>query len=127
MIGYRTILSGLIALAVAVAPVAATWVAGVGARAASAATVHDCHGKAAHDGHKASGADGAQHGHHMAVPSSDKGGCPDCDSPAKAKCIGDGGKCCKLTGIALELPAVIGPVEAVALEANPPEMIGWQV
>lgn len=125
MIGYRTILAGLIAFAVAVAPVAAALVAGVGARAATAATVHDCHGKADQDAHTASSTDAAQHGHQMAVQDADEGGCPNCDSQGKVKCIGDGGKCCKLTGMVVALPIVIAPLEAVDLQVQPPALIGW--
>jgi hypothetical protein len=118
MIGYRTILAGLIALAVAVAPVAATLLASAGARAASSAVTaeHDCHGKAQHD------QKGPQN--HR-----DKAGCPDCDDghDQTKKCIGDGVKCCKLTGMIAVLPVVAAPAENVDLAAPPPTLTGWQV
>jgi hypothetical protein len=118
MIGYRTILASLIALAVAVAPVAATLLASAGARAATAtvAAKHDCHGKAQHH-------DNGSQSH------SDKAGCPHCDGgqgQAK-KCIGDGVKCCKLIGMVAVLPVVIAPAEKVDLAASPPTLTGWQV
>jgi hypothetical protein len=116
----------VIAFAVAVAPVAAALVAGVGARTVSAATIHDCHGKAAQDGHMANGADGAQHSHHIAPQHAEKGGCPDCDRPDKANCVGDGVKCCKLTGMVAVLPVVFVPAENVDRAASPPILTGWQ-
>lgn len=118
MVNYRTILASLIALAVAVAPVAVALLAGPGAaQAASATMAHDCHG------HKAGGTDDSAAGHH----SQDKGGCPDCGGQQHhAKCI-DGGKCCKLTGMVAVLPVVIGPAETVDLAPNPPALVGWQV
>ena len=118
MIGYRTILAGLIAFAVAVAPVAATLLASAGARAATAAVTvkHDCHGKAQHD------KKGLQN-------HSDKAGCPDCDDAEDQtkKCIGDGVKCCKLTGMVAVLPAVVTPAENIDLAASPPTLTGWQM
>lgn len=116
MIGYRTILASLIALVVACAPVAATLLASVGARAATAAVTakHDCHGKAQHD--KTS-----LHNH------GDRAGCPDCnDGHGHTKsCIGDGVKCCKLTGMVAVLPVVATPVGNVDVAANPPMLTGW--
>src|SRR5262245_10540809 len=109
MVKIRAVLAGLIALAVAVAPVAAGLVASAAARTATAATTapHDCHGKAqSHD-------KGTQH--------SDKAGCPDCqDQHQTNNCIGDGGKCCKLTGMVTVLPVIVAPVEAIDLAPNPP-------
>jgi hypothetical protein len=54
-------------------------------------------------------------------------GCPDCDSKHQPKCIGDGGKCCKLTGVVAALPAAMGHAATVDIGANPPALIGWQV
>jgi hypothetical protein len=115
MLNIRTLLAGLIALAVAVAPVAATVVASAAARTAAAAATHDCHGKAAQD-------------HHQKAPDdTNKAGCPDCDSKHKSTCVGDGGKCCKLTGVLAALPAAIDHMATVDIAANPPTLIGWQV
>ena len=116
MVKIRVILAGLIALAVAVAPVAAGLVASAAARTATAATTaaHDCHGKAQHHD------EGPHH--------SDKAGCPDCQDQHQTKnCVGDGGKCCKLTGMVAVLPVVVAPVETVDLAPNPPALIGWQM
>jgi hypothetical protein len=112
---FRTILACLIALAVAAAPIAATVLASAGARAATTATAtkHDCHGNA--QDHKK--------GPHA------KAGCPNCKDQDRdyAKCTGDGGKCCKLTGMLTVLPAVAEPLETVDLATNPPALIGWQI
>jgi hypothetical protein len=81
----RLLLAVLIGLAVAFAPVGAAMAS---ANSASKTAMTDCHGKPAKP-------------------------CPDCDSKAKkAKCPGDGSKCCKLTGTLAALPAV--PVVAIA-------------
>lgn len=126
MIACRTILAGVIAFAVAVAPVAAVLAAGVGGRTVNAATMHDCH-RAAQDGHMANGADSAQHSHHIAAQDADRAGCPDCDRPNKANCVGDGAKCCKLTGMVAVMPAVVTPAENIDLAASPPTLTGWQM
>jgi hypothetical protein len=77
---FRLLLALLIGVAVATAPVAAA-MASVKS-AAKTAMADDCHGKGAKP-------------------------CPDCDSKAKkAKCPGDGSKCCKLTGTIAALPTV---------------------
>ena len=87
---FRLLLAVLIGFAVATAPVAAA-VASV--KAAPKTAMEDCHGKAAKL-------------------------CPDCDTKAKkAKCPGDGSKCCKLTGTLAALPAV--PVVAIAAHQLP--------
>jgi len=118
MIGYRTILASLIAFAVAVAPVAATLLAGAGAQATTATVTakHDCHGMAQHD------KKGLQN-------HSDKADCPDCDhgQDQTKTCIGDGVKCCKLTGMVAVLPVVATPAENVDLAAGPPTLTGWQM
>lgn len=113
MAKFHTLLACLIALAVAAAPVAATLFASAGARAAAAVAGHDCHGMSRdHD-----------KGPHA------KAGCPDCQDHDRdyAKCTGDGGKCCKLTGMVAVLPVVAAPVESADLAANPPTLIGWQI
>jgi hypothetical protein len=120
-------LVGIIAFAVVVAPVAAALVGG--SRPASAATAHDCHGKAAESNRKASVADGAataHPNHRTALQATDEDSCPDCNNKNQTKCLGDGSKCCKLTGIVLGLPAVMAPLKAVDLEAHPPALTGWQ-
>jgi hypothetical protein len=118
MLNIRTILAGLIALAVAVAPVAATLVASAGAWAATAVVTakHDCHGH-------------AQHHDKDPQADSDKVGCPDCDGGQghTKKCIGDGVKCCKLTGMVTVLPVVAAPAQNVVLAAYPPTLTGWQM
>jgi hypothetical protein len=118
MIGYRTILASLIAFAVAIAPVTATLLASVGPRVATAAVTakHDCHGMAQHD-------KTGLHNH------SDKADCPDCDDRQHQtkKCIGDGVKCCKLTGMVAVLPVFVTPAENAELAASPPTLTGWQV
>jgi hypothetical protein len=118
MLNIRTILAGLVALAVAVAPVATTLLASAGARAATAAVTaeHDCHGKAQH--HEK----GPEH-------HSDKAGCPDCDGGQNQTktCIGDGVKCCKLIGMVVVLPVAMAPADSVALAAAPLRLTGWQV
>jgi hypothetical protein len=115
MVKIRAILAGLIALAVAVAPVAAGLVASAAARTASAAmtAAHDCHGSARH--------------HDKGPHHSDKADCPDCQDQHQTKnCVGDGGKCCKLTGMVAALPIVLAPAENVDLAASPPTLTGWQ-
>jgi len=126
---FRTILACLIAVAVAVAPVAATLIGG--ARPARAAAVHDCHRMAPEQHHQAGCTDDATTGHHChdsALQDMDKGSCPDCQEQDQTKkCIGDGSKCCKLTGMAAVLPAVAAPAETVVLSANLPALTGWQM
>jgi hypothetical protein len=135
MATFRTILAYLIALAVAVAPVAATVMAGAQPASAApthsnAAPVHDCHSMAAGHHHGHGGTDGAaasQHSHDKASQDTEKGDCPDCDAKRHAKCAGDGGKCCKLTGMVAVLPAVMGSVEITELAADPPMLIGREI
>jgi hypothetical protein len=126
---FRTILASLIALAVAAAPVAATLV--TGARPARAAEVHDCHRMAQERHHQTGCTDDATTGHHChdsALQDMDRGSCPDCqDQHHNKKCIGDGGKCCKLTGMVAVLPVVAAPVQAVDLSTNLPKLVGWQM
>jgi hypothetical protein len=112
MRSIRTIFAGLIALAVAVAPVAAALLAGAEPRAATAATVHDCHGKSEH--------------HDKVQDLSNDGSCADCSQDG-ATCIGDGGKCCKLTGMVMVLPVVLAPAEPSELAVNGPALTGRQV
>lgn len=78
---YRTILAGLIALAVALAPIGVALAAG---QTQAMPGMEDCQGKASKD-------------------------CPGCD--AKAACPGDacGVKCCKLVGM-VALPPRFSPV-----------------
>jgi hypothetical protein len=121
----RTILAAMIALAVAVAPVAAASVGGV--RAASAAAVHDCqHMASQHPGGGMRDMPAAHHNHDGALQVGDNGGCPDCSPKRDAKCFDDG-KCCKLTGVVAVLPTVTAPAESSGLAANPPTLIGWQM
>ena len=118
MLNIRTILAGLVALAVAVAPIAATLLASAGARAATAAVTakHDCHGQAQH--------------HETGLEyHSDKAGCPDCDGGQHhtKTCFGDGVKCCKLIGMVAVLPVAVAPAESVVVAAGPLSLTGWQV
>ena len=128
MVYLRTILASLIALAVAIAPVAAMVVSGGGGRTANAEVTHHCHGKVAQGtaGHD----DDATLPHHDQNKSSQttgKGSCPDCDGNGQVNCIGDGGKCCKLTGMVAVLPLVAGPAQTTDRAASPPTLTGWQV
>jgi hypothetical protein len=104
MVNYRTVLAGLIALAVAVAPISTALVA---APAATVAVTHDCHGNAPKDANKTN--------------------CPDCDSQRQANCPGDGSKCCKLTGTIAALPVLIVTAAAIDSAADPRESLGWQL
>jgi hypothetical protein len=126
---FRTILACLIALAVAAAPVAATLIAG--ARPARAAAVHDCHRMAQELHHQTGCADDATSGHHChdsALQQMSTGSCPDCQGQDQTKkCMGDGVKCCKLTGMVTVLPFVEAPVETVGLATSPPTLVGWQI
>jgi hypothetical protein len=125
----RTVLACLIALAVAMAPVAATAIAG--ARPASASLLPGCHGAGPTRHHAAACTDGAatmRHCHHSASQDMDKGSCPDCpDQDQTKKCMGDGSKCCKLTGMMIHLPAVTVAAGTVQLEADPPALTGWRL
>jgi hypothetical protein len=114
MVNIRAILAGLIALAVAVAPVAAGLVVSAAARTATATmtAAHDCHDKAQH--------------HDKGPRHSGKAGCPDCQDDRTKNCIGDGGKCCKLTGVVTILHVVVAAVETVDLATSPPALTGWQ-
>jgi hypothetical protein len=135
MATFRTLLAYLIALAVAVAPVAVTVIAGAQPAGAapthsSAAPMHDCPGIAAghHHGHgDADGAAAPQHGHDIAAQDTEKDDCPGCDAKHHRKCIGDGGKCCKLTGMVAVLPAVMDSAEVTELAANPPMLTGREI
>ena len=135
MATFRTILAFLIALAVAVAPMAVTVMAGAQPASAApahshAAPMHDCHRLAAGHHHGPGGTDGAaasQHSHDMASQDTEKGDCPDCDAKRHGKCVGDGGKCCKLTGMVTVLPAVMDCAEITVLAANPPMLIGREI
>ena len=101
MLACRILFAGLIALAVAVAPVGvALTSAHVAAKSETAgqAEKHDCQGMApAHS------------------PDGDMG----------AKCPGDGSKCCKLTGALLVQPFPIIAVAAVERGTEPQEPAGW--
>ncbi len=128
MAKFRTILACLIALAVAVAPVAATVIAG--AQPAGAAPMHDCHATAVEHHHGGGHTDGAaalQHSHESASQDTEKGGCPDCDTKRHTKCVGDGGKCCKLTGMVAVLPLVMVSAEIIDVAANPPALTGREI
>jgi hypothetical protein len=128
MVYLRIILTSLIALAVASAPIAAMAVSGGGVRAADAAVTHHCHGKAAQS--TAGDADDAALPHHNQDKTSqqtDKGSCPGCDGKGQVNCIGDGGKCCKLTGMAAVLPLVIGPAETADPATSMPTLVGWRM
>jgi hypothetical protein len=95
---WRTLLAALIALAVTVAPVAAA----LSPTAASGkAAMTDCHGKA-------------------------QPACPDCDSKIKkAKCPGDGSKCCKLVGTIHAAAGVIRHAGLLYNPIEPPRPPGW--
>lgn len=92
----RILLAALIGLAVATAPVGAALasLASAQSSAKSVKAMEDCHAKL------------VKH-------------CPDCDS--KAKCPGDGSKCCKLTGTIMGLPVVMAVAVAIDRVAEPPE------
>ena len=126
MVYLRTILASLIALAVAVAPVAAMVIAGSGVRTTNIAVTHHCHGKLAQS---AAGHDATLPNHDQDKTSqqTDKGSCQDCDGKGQVDCIGHGGKCCKLTGMVAVLPVVAAPLETAVLATNPPTLIGWQM
>ena|SRR5262245_31875483 len=122
----RAILVGLIALAVATAPVAAALLGGT-QPVAMVAAQHDCHRMASqHEPGGMNEMDTADHDHAAAVQDSNSDGCPDCGSKNHVKCI-DGGKCCKLTGMIAGLPDVTIPAETADYAANPPRLIGWQL
>jgi hypothetical protein len=128
MATFRTILAYLIALAVAVAPVAAMVIAG--APAAQAAPVHDCHSMAPepHQGVGCMDAAATVHDCHGDISQDpEKDSCPDCDAKRHAKCVGDGGKCCKLTGVVALLPLVMATAEITDLAANPPMLTGREI
>jgi uncharacterized membrane protein len=97
----RILFAGLIALAVAAAPVSVTLASGHAAaktHMAGQTQKHDCHGMApAHS--------------------------PDGDMDTK--CPGDGSKCCKLTGALLVQPLPIIAVAAVEHGTEPQEPAGW--
>lgn len=103
MLAYRIVFAGLIALAVAVAPVSTALGSvriATKTEMAGQAEKQDCHGMApAHS--------------------------PDGDM--SSKCPGDGSKCCKLTGALLfqALPIVAVPVTHRGTE--PQEPAGWSV
>ena len=93
----RILWAMLIAMAVAVAPVGAALAS---SHSSTKAAMHDCHGKApAH--------------------------CADCDGMAKkAKCPGDGSKCCKLVGAVNASPKVMRFAAAVEVPIEPQEPAG---
>jgi hypothetical protein len=94
----RILLAGLIAFAVAVAPVSATLAA---AHVTAKASMHDCHGKS------------EKH-------------CPNCQKvPHKLNCPGDGAKCCKLVGTISTSSEAIRFVAAADLLAQPQRLRGW--
>jgi hypothetical protein len=124
----RTILAYLIALAIAVAPVAATVIAG--AQPANAAPMYDCHSTAVehhHEDGRMDGATASQHSHARASQDTEKGSCPDCDAKQHTKCVGDGGKCCKLTGMVAVLPLVMVSAEITDVAANPSMLTGREI
>jgi hypothetical protein len=81
---YRTILAGLVVLAVALAPVGAALAAN---QALAKAAMEDCHGKASKD-------------------------CQSCDTKAKCPDNACGAKCCKLVGM-VALPTSMLLIAAV--------------
>lgn len=96
---YRIILAVVIALAVAVAPVAAALAPS--ALQSTKSAVDDCHGKAP-------------------VP------CPDCDSKIKKdKCPADGSQCCKLFGNVAAPPRVMLLAGFPEAPLDPPQLFGW--
>jgi hypothetical protein len=96
---YRILLAAVIALAVAVAPVAAALAPSGLASVKSA--MDDCHGKA-----------------HVL--------CPDCDSKIKkAKCPADGSQCCKLVGSVAAAPRVMLLAGFPEAPLDPPQLLGW--
>jgi ribosomal protein L37AE/L43A len=135
MATFRSILAYLIALAVTAAPLAATVMAGtqpasVAPTHSRAAPMHDCHSMAAgqHHGHgDTDGAAAIQHSHDIASQDTEKGECPDCGAKRHSKCVGDGGKCCKLTGMVTALPAVLASAQITELAANPPMLTGREI
>jgi hypothetical protein len=96
---YRILLAAVIALAVAVAPVAAALASG--ALQSTQSAVDDCHGKAP-------------------VP------CPDCDSKIKKdKCPADGSQCCKLVGSVAATPRVMLLAGLAEAPLDPTEPLSW--
>jgi hypothetical protein len=92
MVLFRLLLAVLIGVAVATAPMAA---AIASPKSAEKTAMADCHGKASKP-------------------------CPHCDNKApKAKCPGDGSKCCKLTGTLATLPVVLALVTTVPAFPEP--------
>jgi hypothetical protein len=98
----RVILAFLIALAVSVAPVSA---AVAGAHGSPKAAMEDCHGK-------------------MPVH------CPNCDKDKmanKAKCPGDGSKCCKLVGTLSSVQKEPRRVAEPQQLSEPERLTGWHL
>jgi len=125
MVYLRIVLASLIALAVAVAPVAAMAVSG--ARTADTAVTHHCNGEVAQSTVDGGEATLSHHNPDKAPQHTDKGSCPDCGNKDHVSCIGDGGKCCKLTGMVAVLPLVRAPAETADLAASPPTLKGWRI
>jgi hypothetical protein len=101
MVNYRTVLAGLIALAIALAPVAPAL---AGAHALAMPAMEDCHGQP--------------------QPSSADDGC--CD--AKAKCPDTCGvTCCKPVGVIGALAEFHEPAVMPELAADPRQPPGWQL
>src|SRR5262245_37950404 len=107
MAACRILLAGVVALAVAVAPVGVSLASGhVAAKSeiksgmAGQSEKHDCQGMA-------------------------PGQSPDGDM--SAKCPGDGSKCCKLTGALLVQPLPIIAAAAVERGTEPQEPAGWSM
>jgi hypothetical protein len=97
---FRLLLAVLIGLAVATAPAGAALAF---AKSPAKAAMDDCHSKGAKP-------------------------CPDCDSKAKkAKCPGDGSKCCKLVGTVGVPLKVIGFVAAPEQPNDPHVPPGWSL
>ena len=91
----RLLLAMLIGVAVATAPLGAAMAS---AKPAAKTVADDCHGKGTKP-------------------------CPDCDSKGKkAKCPGDGSKCCKLVGAIAVLPSVLAVVVTAHKVSEPRRM-----
>ena len=96
---YRLLLAGLIALAVAVAPIGSALAA---ADAMAKPAMEDCHGKKASENHSC------------------------CD--AMAKCPDQCGvKCCKLMGMIVALAVIRAPVPADFQPAEPEKPPDWRL
>jgi hypothetical protein len=114
----RILLAVLITLAVAVAPVSGSLMAGhamadpANARAVKAgqAGVHDCHGRAP-----------------ASSPDKETARGPGADIDMDAECRGDGSRCCKLTGTLPFQPSPFIVITAADRGAEPQEPTAWSL